>query len=144
MDMADLKQLLEEAERARAFLAKFDEWMKRAPPIPRSEDGMSTAVGANARMQASDRFAGMMLASAVILAMRDDPKGTHHVKNITETLIEGGMAFTAKNPVTSVSSTLSRAASGGLVVRAEKRGFWRLASVPKDFTASDDASEAEG
>ena len=118
----DLKKLVERAEEARELLRQFAEWDERVSAVLRSDPTL--------------RFRGMPQCAAALLVLEENPDHVFRTREVVEALLAGGMEFGARNPVTSISSCLSRAATKAEVVRMKPgRWKWRL---PSDHDPEDD------
>lgn len=110
----DLESTFRRAREAREFLAEFEEWLASVSPLPGMGDQALLSLG---------RFRGVPQREAVIEILEEHPERVFRTREIVDILIEGGMEFQTRTPVTSISSILSKAADEGLVER-QGRGLW--------------------
>ena len=123
----DVKSMYERAKEAREFLDEFEEWLKRASPLPGVGD-----------RPLGGRFRTVPQRDAVLEILEENPDEVYLTREIVEVLLEGGMEFQTPTPVTSISSTLSKAADEGKVER-RGRGLWSAKDLtPGPEQVSDD------
>ena len=106
----DLRGLVDRADRARELLRRFEEWQGEVASLLGSDPSL--------------RFRGVQQCAGALQTLRENPERVFRTREVVQELSAGGMEFTAKSPVTSISACLSRASVKGKVLKVAP-GEWK-------------------
>ena len=135
---ADLLARLKRVEEARRFVAKHDEWLASAPPLPLS-DGAGQAEARTS--QARDSHTTEELTPLVV-ELLENTAGALRARSILEALRERGVSFVSAHPLDKVVAALKFAqAEGWLVMKG--RGWWQIAPPAVELGAHVDISDLD-